>query len=117
RAAAMPDRDGERERLPLPDAGGGATANLGSDVVERAALVVGAPPSPRAEGPQELLEVRHDDPSAARPAKPRQYLLAQETDRLERLLVRRVPADHRDQHELIEPDRLEPGDGTRDIVR
>src|SRR5262249_6832441 len=62
RAAAVPDRDGERERLPLSHAAGGATADVGSDVVERAALVVGTPSSPRPESAQELLEVRHDDP-------------------------------------------------------
>src|ERR1043165_4540189 len=27
-----------------------------------------------------------------------------------------MPADHRNQHELIESDRLETGDGTRDVV-
>jgi len=52
RAAAMPDRDGERERLPLPGAAGGTPADVGSHVVERAALVLGAPSSPRPERPE-----------------------------------------------------------------
>src|SRR5262249_22722827 len=86
------------------------------DVVQRAALVVGAPLPPGPERPEKLLEVRHDDRSAGR-AEARQHLLAEDTDRLERLLVRRVPTDPPGQPALIESPLLEAPAGARDLVR